>query len=344
MKSKIHILKNERRVSMRIDIYFDEFIKSFSPKYDKDLRKTAKTLLKGNKEYCLPQRPGFEESEYLGDNIRDSVKMLPRGKDSAIKVYKRLVAFLRKKGIDISVSFPPIPIDSSFERQMFIAKYLQGEDAQIGDLERKLWVSNRTIDQDLQRLYRGSEDPIQVCGRPFFIPDSNRVKGRIRSASTAHPLFLTENLTQVIIMLKGLRIMAETPLYTSYAEASAADIWQQLSDYAKKRIHFVLSELLPDDLEWYENLEKKNESFFSERQCSVNGNVLLDCLKNEKTFFIEYREDDGRTVFYRDCRIQPQSFRPDLDSLSVECSEGAKALAFSRVLRSAYSIEELLAD
>ena len=191
---------------MRIDIYFDEFIKSFSPKYDKDLRKTAKTLLKGNKEYCLPQRPGFEESEYLGDNIRDSVKMLPRGKDSAIKVYKRLVAFLRKKGIDISVSFPPIPIDSSFERQMFIAKYLQGEDAQTGDLERKLWVSNRTIDQDLQRLYRGSEDPIQVCGRPFFIPDSNRVKGRIRSASTAHPLFLTENLTQVIIMLKGLRM------------------------------------------------------------------------------------------------------------------------------------------
>ena len=70
----------------------------------------------------------------------------------------------------------------------------------------------------------------------------------------------------------------------------------------------------------------------------------MDCFKNEKTFFIEYREDDGRTVFYRDCRIQPQSFRPDLDSLSVECSEGAKALSVSRVLRSAYSIEELLAD
>ena len=271
---------------MRIDCFFDEFIRSISPKYEKDLRKTAKMLLFGEKEYCLPKMAGYEESEYLGENIRESVKRVPLGKDNAIRVYRRLVAFLQEKGVETTVAFPPIPIDSSFERQMFIAKYLQGERAHISDLVNLLWISDRTIDQDLQRLYRTSDDPIQVCGRPFFIPESTRVKGQIRSASTAHPLFLTENLTQVIIMLEGLRVMAENPLHTRYAAASAADIWQQLSDYAKGRIRFVLSDLMPEDLTWYENLESQNESFCSEYQCSVNGNVLLDCIKNEKSFFV----------------------------------------------------------
>ena len=49
--------------AMIIDVYFDEFISSKSLRYDTDLRKTAKTLLKGNKPYSLTQMPGFEESE-----------------------------------------------------------------------------------------------------------------------------------------------------------------------------------------------------------------------------------------------------------------------------------------
>ncbi len=330
---------------MKIDIYFDEFIETFSTRYNKDIRKTAKKLLKGNNEYCLPEMPGFEESEYLGINIKESVRKIPRGKDSAISVYKKLTDFLREKGVEVSVTFPPVPVDISFERQMFIAKYLQDEDAHVRDLEDLLWVSDRTIDQDLQRLYRGSDDPIQVCGRPFFIPDSERVRGQIRSASTAHPLFLTENLTQVIIMLKGLRIMADNPLYTSYAEASAADIWQQLSDYAKKRIRFVLSELLPEDLSWYETLEEKTDSFYTERRCSVNGDVWLDCMKNGKSFCVEYRTDGG-TVFYEDCRFVPHSYRRKKNGIVIEvdCRQGRKSLDSDHVIRSSYSAEELLAD
>ena len=330
---------------MRIDCFFDEFIRTFSPKYEKDLRKTAKTLLLGEKEYCLPKMAGFEESEYLSESIRESVKKVPRGKDNAIKVYRRLVAFLREKGIESSVVFPPIPVDSSFERQMFIAKYMQGESAHISDLVNLLWVSDRTIDQDLQRLYRTSDDPIQVCGRPFFIPDSTRVKGKIRSASTAHPIFLTENLTQVIIILKGLRVMAENPLYSRYATASAADIWQQLSDYAKGRIRLVLSDLMPEDLTWYENLESQNDSFYSEYQCSVNGNVWLDCIKNEKSFFVEYRTDTG-TVFYKNCRFVNRSFHQEdgVIVIDVDCDKGRKTIRSDRVIRSTYSCEELLTE
>ncbi len=328
---------------MRIDIFFDEFINT-KFRMEKDLRKTAKELLTGSKPCDLPAMSSYQDSDCLGVNIRESVRMLPRGKETAIEVYRRFVAFLQEKGVEVSVDFPPIPIENSFERLMFIAKYLQDEDAKISDLPDILWVSERTIDDDLLRL-RGEKDPIQVCGRSFFIPESDRSKGRLRSASTAHPLFLTENLTQVIIMLKGLRAMSENPLYARYAEATAADIWQQLSDYAKKRIHYVLGELMPEDLGWYESLEPCGDSFSSETQCSVSGNVWLDCMKNDKPFFAEYQEDN-KTVFYKNCRFVPGSYRATNTGIvfNVECDDGLRTIESDRIIRSAYTIEELLAD
>ena len=51
---------------------------------------------------------------------------------------------------------------------MFIAKYLQDENNRISDLTGKLWVSERTIEEDMKRL-RDDVDPIQVCGKKFFI-------------------------------------------------------------------------------------------------------------------------------------------------------------------------------
>ena len=324
---------------MRIDGYFEEFLKL--KWYEKDLKKAAKKLLTENKPGCLPYTKDYAESDCLGRNIQDSVQALPRGKETAIEVYKRLVDFLKEKGIEVSVNFPPIPIENSFERQMYIAKYLQDQNHGIEELKDILWVSERTIDDDLLRL-RG-EDPIQVCGRSFVIDGAKRSRGQMSLVSTVHPLFLTENLTQVLILLKGLRVMAENPLYTRYAEASAADIWVQLSDYARNRIRFVLGELLPEDLSWYERLESGPDSFASERQCSVKGNVLLECLKNEKAFFIEYREADG-IVIYENCRILPRSFHPAGNTLQIICRQGKKTLAVDRVLRSAYTVEELTAD
>lgn len=328
---------------MKIDVYFDVFLKtSFHPR--SDLYKTAKTLLKGDKSYSLPNQEGWNESEYLARNIMESVKKVPRGKDNAVSVYKKLVTYLKTKGIDVDVKFPPVSLDSSFERQMYIAKYLQ--ENQIEDLEDELWINKRTIEEDLGRLYRNSKDPIQICGRPFFIPDSTRKGDRYESASTVHPLFLTENLTQVIVMLKGLRQMAENPLYKEYAEVSAAEIWEQLSDYAKKRIRFVLGELLPEDLSWYEHLEPgpKNR-FATERQCSVPGNVWLDCLKNDKPFCVEYQTDTG-VELYKDCRyVRTQSsWKNGEHIIAVECNQGRKLLETNRVIRTTYTIEELLTE
>ena len=91
---------------MIIDVYFDEFISSKSLRYDTDLRKTAKTLLKGNKPYSLTQMPGFEESEYLAENIKTSVKAAPRGKDSAIRAYKAFLSCVKRMLKSMLLSLP----------------------------------------------------------------------------------------------------------------------------------------------------------------------------------------------------------------------------------------------
>ena len=97
---------------------------------------------------------------------------------------------------------------------MFIAKYLQDKEHRISELPDILWVNSRTIEEDLSRL-RGINDPIQVCGKKFYISDTVRQDGRISFQSTAHPIFLAENLTQVLILLKGLR-----EIYAGYVAES----------------------------------------------------------------------------------------------------------------------------
>ena len=326
---------------MNIADYLQEFLKESTRRTDPHYT-YARSLLFSEKEYSLCKQEKCEDSDCLAVNIRQSVQKYTRDKDSAIGLYKELVKFLRDRGVDVAVEFPPIPIGSSFERQMFIAKYLQSESARIADLPDLLWVGERTIREDIQRLRGESGDPIQICGRKFVIDDTARERGQLRFSSTAHPLFLTENLTQVIILLKGLKSMAENSAYQRYAEATAAEIWEQLSDYAKQRVRYVLENMLPDDLTWYAKLEPKDaNSFLTERQCSVEGNVWMDCLKNGKTFCMEYRSDAG-TEFLKDCSIIPRSFRED--SFEIMCDQGQKRIETKRVVRSCYTIEELLSD
>ena len=301
---------------------------------------TARNLLIGKGEAALKQQMGYEDSENLAYNIEQSIRAYSRNKDVAIRIYKDFLAFLKEKaGIDISISFPPIAISNTFERLMFIAKYLQVPTHKIKDLPNLLWVSQRTIDDDIKKLRGGDDDPIQVCGKVFTIDDLERHKGTATFSSTAHPLFLTPNLTQVIVTLKGLKIMADNPLYADYARLAAADIWEQLSEYAKERINYVLSELLPEELSWYESLRKPDARYFySEVRCS-GANVVIDCIKNGKTFCVEYESEDGICI-YNQCKVIPRSY--DGSSVEISSASGCVRLDLDRITRSAYTAEELL--
>lgn len=326
---------------MNIALYLEEFCRKKrapSPLYD---MKTAKNLLMGDGEAALINQECYEDSEYLAYNIKASVRAYVRNKDMAIHIYRDFLAFLKaKSGTTISVDFPPIAISNTFERLMFIAKYLQDPRHKVSDLPELLWVSQKTISEDVKRLRGDHDDPIQICGKVFAVEDLERHRDSVYFPSTAHPLFLTPNLTQVLVTLKGLKKMSEEPMYAQYAQLAAADIWEQLSDYAKNRIHYVLSVLLPEDLSWYERLKKTDEqSFYSEVRCSSNQNVVLDCIKNGKSFYVEYACEAGRRL-YSQCTFVPRTYTGD--SIEIESSEGRVRLSLANIVRSAYTAEELM--
>lgn len=296
----------------------------------------------------LKKQVDILNTDNLDSAIVDAVRSYTRNKDVAIRVYKHFIQFLRENGVDIEIDFPSIDISNDFERLMFISKYLQNPDNKIDDLEEELWVSKTTIEADLKKL-RGLDETgsVKICGKVFKVEDLERRKNKVSFPSTPHPLFLTPNITQVIVSLKGLKKMSEDPLYERYAYYLAADIWEQLSDYAKDRIRVVLTELLPEDFAWYESLSKnendeddyEEEYFYSERRCSANNNVILDCLKNGKMFFAEY-VSDGELFFYKNCYCVPGTYNGD--SIEVDCDCGRVALQINKIIKSAYSIEELI--
>lgn len=305
----------------------------------------VKNILLEDRNAALVRQPAYQESEFLPCNIKLSVRQYAGTKDTAIHIYRDFLKYLRRHGIDVEGQFPPISISNTFERLMFIAKYLQDPRHTIAELPDRLWVSDRTIEEDLKRLRGNHEDPVQICGKVFTITDMERRRGTVRFPSTAHPLFLTPNLTQVLVTLKGLKAMSTDPLYTDYARLAAADIWEQLSDYAKSRIRYVLSELLPEDLSWYESLNKTDDTFFhTELQCSSvdvhNKNVFLHCMKNDMAFCVEYQTDDGPEI-YSPCRFVHATYDSVNQSFEVTCPQGRIRLFTDRILRCAYTPEEL---
>ena len=325
-----------------MDEYIDEFIHKYMDIYKRKKEgfsksKILENLLTGNQDYAFKKQWEYEDLDRLEENIRNSVRKYERDKDAAIRVYKIFLEFLQKKGISVEVQFPPIPVSNTFERLMFIAKFLHDPEHKTDTLSSLLWQSNETIEKDLKKLRGKDKDPIQICGKVFKLTEKKqRSKGRIDLESTAHPLFLTPNLTQVIVMLKGLKAMSEDQNYAKYAETIAADIWEQLSDYAKNRIHYVLSELLPEDLTWYESLEKPDKNlFYPERICSVPDNVLIDSIKNDKRFFVETK-DGKKYSNCSKCRFISAA------EVSFMCDRGEKIVLKDNILRSAYSPEELL--
>jgi hypothetical protein len=222
---------------------------------------------------------------------------------------------------------------------MFIAKYIQNPENKISDLKDVLWVGPRTIENDLAIL-KGIKNPIQVNGKRFVIEDIERSRGTVSMPSTAHPIFLTSNITQIIVTLKGLKLMSQNSAFKVYAEEMARSIWTQLSDYAKNRILYVMENLIPDELEWYKNLNiEKDDSFYNEIRCSSTegAGCVLDCLKNGKECFVEYQENE-KTTFYENCKILKYLD----DKIRIECKGKLFDLEIDKILRSSYTLEELV--
>lgn len=330
---------------MLIEKTIDKFLSKSSYYYGYK-KTTVKNLMKGKYDYSLLNIYNNDdlEANTLIRSIKDSVKGYTSSKDSAIDIYKKYISFL-KTNYDFYVEIPylPIPVSITFERIMFIAKYIQNPEHKVSDLEDILWVGNRTVENDLAVLRGNTDDPIQISGKRFVVEDIERNRGRITMSSTVHPIFLTSNLTQVLVTLKGLKFMSKDSAYKAYAEEMAKSIWSQLSDYARDRILYVTENLIPDELDWYKSLKEKGkeeeDSYYSEMRCSYTEGpgCVLDCLKNGKACFIEYKNND-RTSFYENSKII--QYLGDL--VRINYKDQIIDLELDNIVRSSYTPEELM--
>ena len=140
--------------------------------------------------------------------------------------------------------------------------------------------------------------------------------------------------------------MAENPDYQRYAETTAVNIWEQLSDYAKDRIHKVIGPILPGDISWYDKLEQESNNTFSrEQDCRVPGDVILEVFKSlgQRKFCAECIIDGETTL--KNCELIPGTYKFDADgnySCEVNCDQGRMTLSRDNILRSAFLPEELL--
>lgn len=274
--------------------------------------KVIRNLLKGRASFAfLKQSPILGVLDRpIGDQVviesipaavKDSVTSYTRDHNKAVEIYRQYLDFLhRNYKVTVEVDFPPT-FNSPFDRQMYILKSFHTGDKTSEQLADELWVSERTIREDLRQL----EEGITVLGQRLKVERSGVLRNR-EMKNTIHPIFLSANLTQVVILLRGLELEARDPAYREYAERLARNIWNELSDYARARIKKV-SRLLNLNTAWFEMLGEEGPFglYSSEEDCSTEdglGSVIM-FLKNGQRCAIEIETAKG-TEIIENCLVK----------------------------------------
>lgn len=329
-------------------------ISKYKPKRHTDV---VINLFKGDSEKTLKRERDFiflhqykmsdkmkitnqDTADCIVEAVKESLKIYPKNKKAVIDIYKDFLAFINKNfGLKIQMTFPDWLPTNTLERQLHIVKLLQDPKNDVSTLQIDLCVSGTTIENDLKKLNGGDGDPLEVLGQKLVI-DFDRQN--LRFPSTVHPLFLTFNLTQIITMLEGLKMMSEDSAHKNYALNAARTIWAQLSNYATRRI-FTVSEDLGLDVRWYQSLNSaENNLFYSETMCSSRDrceNAFYFC-KNQKRCYIEYLDDDGKTVYYEEYLIK--SHDRNNNTIIIDTDGKEIHLNSDRVMKAALTKYELL--
>ena len=279
---------------------------------DKKINKDGlKKIFKSIDEYALKMTIGTLGAKQIREDIMDSIQKSRISKEKLHYVNSRYIEFMNKNYFYDKPKSEQIkelpPHYSDLERRILIAKKMHSE-FNLSEIAREFLVSERTIQNDLESLNNGE---VSIFNQQLKIEYKKRRNGHIEMESKAHPLFLVENLTQIIAILNGLGLVSRRdPEIREYAEKTAVSIWKQLSDNAKNRILYELVDMLKLNRKWYNRIselsgeEKRGSIFKRERESSKNQYYYF--LKNRQPCFIEYVDDDGNMVKQYVTRIKGQ--------------------------------------
>lgn len=282
--------------------------------------------------------------EMLRASLIEVICAMKRKSGEEYRVVNDYLAFLQDRW-----KVETAPLDrqlTPLERQLSIAKELhdfgQAKEFDRHKAAEKYLVSDRTIENDMAALHEG----IAVMDQRLVLDDFRLKNRRVAAISTMHPLFLTQNLTQVICMLEGLRRMEEDWRMHSYARTTAVSIWLQLSDYARDRILHTLVDLMGLERAWYERIgaaaQRRSNSavhegsagrtgqmFYNEVQASDRNGLLMYAFKGGLRVSVSYitPEENRGEICGRVSRLDKEGIEvvPEGDGASIGGASGVGA-------------------
>ena len=222
------------------------------------------------------------EGDSIRDSIRDTISKMQRKSNEEYLIANDYFAFLSRH-YKLQINFFARQL-TSLERQLSIAKdmhdFNKAKDFDRHEIAEKYLVSEKTIENDMKALREG----ISVMDQELRLSDVQLHNRKVTAVSTMHPLFLAQNLTQIISMLEGLRRMENNWVMSSYARNTAVSIWCQLSQYARERIRGTLVDLMGLDAGWYERISHEAEMhsgtmFYNEAEASDQYGLLMYAMK-----------------------------------------------------------------
>ena len=275
--------KNQRRLRLNGKAIKKSKIKSAFEVITND-EQEEKKFLKQSKENKYNEGINNKYIDKMVDSVQIREDLIERLKAVSSKninhyIYCQYIKFLNKeKGMSIE----KLPrYYSELERRLEIIKRIHnGSNAsEISDMAYELLLDESNIRRDLRII---SDGEMSVMGQRVKVEYHQQYdkNGEECILSTAHPLFLVQNLEQIIALLNGLKYSYEIYGYKEYARETAISIWMQLSDYATNRILNELpKEELKIDIDWYKMIDDEAE----ERKIKLEEeDYIIDSFKTEE--------------------------------------------------------------
>ncbi len=182
-------------------------------------------------------------------------------------------------------------IDNPTQRQIEMVKYLH-EPRSRAEVARHFGMEPRTIRKDLQQLAQGT----QFLGVELKAEFSGR---DLRYRSSLHPVFVVMNLSQAYAATVGLLKLLEagSEQYAFY-EQLAANVYAQLSDYAKSR----LREQAPREAARLEALGLRMTPEWESHRKSAANRLLYLVKSGQPATLSVYRHGEEQT--FRQARLE----------------------------------------
>lgn len=274
------------------------------------------------KKYCkkllLDAEKGFiahweeYEGEYLSDAFKETVKGTQGGKTEALRRMVNFYNFLHENGCNEEIIWPKIDdIGNRYERIVFIMREMQtAPETVMGDrlnvvrwLSDLLWVNERTIEDDFSFMIAPEDRKSSrrvLFKQSLAINGMKHTKNAVQFVSTAHPIFLIENLKSVLVMIQALLEKATELTYRGQAMMTTRRIWKQLTPYAQERISELLAGLYPEGSEEMILFSKmkgtvdKEINMFENEEDSARefGDKLLYAMKSGTSCKVTYRKEE----------------------------------------------------